>query len=150
VRRRLVGALRELRLPAAGAAPDAAADWLGDLAQPAARAAFLTRVDALLAGAPGRALVLNLVGVAADLAGLLVDPRPLAVLAPDLPDPTVITALVRSDGEPAKKAGPPSRTRNSPASAVRNLRGCLRLILVPIALIAALVLALLATIFYPR
>jgi hypothetical protein len=152
VRRRLDAALRELRLPAAVDAPETAADWLGDTADALARATFVQQVDALLAGRPGRALELNLVGSAADLAALLADPRPLAVLAPDLPAPSTITPLHRTAGEPAKKAEPPPRTSSSPAPAhpAANLRGCLRLILVPIALIVALVLALFGTIFYPR
>jgi hypothetical protein len=116
------------------------------------------RVDALLGGQPGRALVLNLVGAAADLSALLRDPRPLAVLAPDLPDRETITVLDRSGREPAKKAEPSTRASSpesappttTTAAAVRNLRGCLRLILVPIALIMALALALFGAIFYLR
>ena len=124
----------------------------------------MQRVDALLAGQPGRALVLNLVGTPADLTGLLDDPRPLAVLAPDLPDPATIVPLDRRSREPAKKAPPPPGT-NTPESATdprrvdrpdlardgaRNLRGCLRLILVPIALLMALALALFGALFYLR
>jgi hypothetical protein len=51
---------------------------------PAARAAFRERTARLLTGGvAGRALLLNLVGSAADLAPLA-DGRPLAVLAPDV------------------------------------------------------------------
>jgi hypothetical protein len=150
---RLAGALRELPGPPAVGPPDTPADWLADPARPTGRAAFVQRVEMLLAGRPGRALVLNLVGSPADLVGLLDDPRPLAVLAPDLPDPEAITPLDRWVGEPGKKAEPPawtSRPRPATRTTVRNLRGCLRLILVPIALIAALVLALFGTVFYLR
>ncbi len=101
--------------------PDA---WLADLGRPAARAAFVQRVDELLAGQPGRALVLNLVGAAADLTALLDDPRPLAVLAPDLPDPAAIVPLDRTAAEPAKKAPPPPGTddRSRRLRAGRRLR----------------------------
>jgi hypothetical protein len=156
---RLVGALRELRLPVAAESEPVPAGWLADLRGPAARAAFVQRVGGLLAGQPGRALVLNLVGNEADLAALTADPRPLAVLAPDLPDPSRVVPLIAASGEPAKKAPPPpgtippepATTRGSTSSAaLRNLRGCLRLILVPLALILALALALLGTLSYLR
>jgi hypothetical protein len=153
VQGRLVGALRELRLPVGADPPEPADDWLADLSGPAARAAFVQRVDELLGGRPGRALVLNLVGTAADLSALLLDPRPMAVLAPDLPDPSTITVLERPGSEPAKKAELPPRSSSpvsAPGTALGNLRGCLRLILVPIALIMVLALALFGTIFYLR
>ncbi len=159
VLRRLAGALHELTLPV-DAEPDAApAAWLADLSWPPARAAFVQRVDALLTGQPGRALVLNLVGTAADLAGLVDDQRPLAVLAPDLPDRATLVPLGPADREPAKKApAPPGRNppesartaESTPRAALANLRGCLRLILVPIALIMALALALFGALFYLR
>jgi hypothetical protein len=127
------------------------------------------RVDALLTGEPGRALVLNLVGSPADVTALVDDALPLAVLAPDLPDPSVITFLDRAATRPGearspKKDLPPPRT-SSPVSASslmssnsavpNNLRGCTRLILVPIALlpivlVLALALALLGGIFLLR
>jgi hypothetical protein len=141
---------------------------LADLGQPAARAAFVQRVDALLAGQPGRALVLNLVGTAADLTALAADPRPLAVLAPDLPDAATMVPLNRDPGkkawappgtgEPgsatptrtAPRPTPPPRPHRSLPAAVQSLRGCLRLILVPIALLMALALATLGALFYLR
>jgi hypothetical protein len=156
--RRLTGALRELRLPLPEE-PDPVPDaWLADLSRPPARAAFVQRVDELLAGRPGRALVLNLVGAAADLSALLDDPRPLAVLAPELPDPGAVVPLDRTGPAPAKKAPPPPGTTSSepatpqsgPPAAMQNLRGCLRLIMVPIALLMALALALFGTLFYLR
>jgi len=160
VRRRLTGALSDLQLPDPAEAEPVPEAWLADLGRPAARAAFVQQVDALLAGQPGRALVLNLVGSAADLAALLEDARPLAVLAPDLPGPTPLVALNR---QPVKKVSPPAGAKEpeSPApfrpappstrlTMVRNLRGCLRLIMVPIALLLALALALFGALFYLR
>ena len=163
VRRRLAVALHTLRLPVTAETPPASDAWLADLNRPLARSAFVQQVDTLLAGQPGRALVLNLVGAPDDLTGLLDDPRPLAVLAPELPDPATIVPLDRPSREPAKKAAPPPGT-NTPvpatvprptsppdlSSTVRNLRGCLRLVLVPIALILAVALALFGTLFYLR
>ena len=168
VSRRLVGALHQLRLPNAIELDPAPEAWLADLGQPAARAAFVQRVDALLAGQPGRALVLNLVGTAADLTALAADPRPLAVLAPDLPDAATMVPLNRDPGkkawappgtgEPgsatptrtAPRPTPPPRPHRSLPAAVQSLRGCLRLILVPIALLMALALATLGALFYLR
>jgi hypothetical protein len=163
VQRRLAGALHALRLRAATESTPPPDAWLADLSHPPARSAFVQQVDALLTGQPGRALVLNLVGAPDDLAGLVDDPRPLAVLAPELPDPAAIVALNRPSGEPAKKAAPPpgttapepatvSRPTSSPplSTTARNLRGCLRLVLIPIALIVAMALALLGTLFYLR
>jgi hypothetical protein len=103
--------------------------------------------------------VLNLIGAAADLTALLDDPRPLAVLAPDLPDPDAVVPLDRTGPEPAKKAPPPPGTttpepattpESGPLAALQHLRGCLRLIMVPIALLMALALALFGTLFYLR
>ena len=172
VSRRLVGALHRLRLPDVSVPVPAPEAWLADLGQPAARAAFVQRVDALLAGQPGRALVLNLVGTAADLTALVADPRPLAVLAPDLPDAATLVPLNRDPvhPDPGKASAPPgtgepesatptrtaprptpaARPHPSPTTAVQNLRGCLRLILVPIALLMALALATLGALFYLR
>jgi hypothetical protein len=157
VGRRLGAALHELRLPDPGEAGPVPNGWLADLSRTDAQAAFLQRVDGMLTGEPGRALVLNLVGSAADLAALIEDPRPLAVLAPDLPDPAATLPLT---GEPAKKSPPPPGTSTpgpavtpattTPPPAVAGLRGCLRLILVPVALLLALALALLAALFYLR
>jgi hypothetical protein len=63
---------------------DDLADWWGDAGAPAARAAFHDRTARLLTGGvAGRALLLNLVGSAPDLAALA-DGRPLVVLAPDV------------------------------------------------------------------
>lgn len=159
VGRRLGAALHSLRLPApddtdldAAVAPDPwRDDWLADVHLPAARSAFVQRVDALLSGQAGRALVLNLVGTAEDLHALAADPHPLAVLAPDLPDPATTVPLNRppADAAPAKKAPPPPGT-SRPELAVQTVRGCLRLILVPIALLMALALALFGTLFYLR
>ena len=99
--------------------PDA---WLADLSRPTARAAFVQRVDELLAGRPGRALVLNLIGAAADLTALLDDPRPLAVLAPDLPDPDAVVPLDRTgpgEKKPHRRPERPPRSRRRLRSRVR-------------------------------
>ncbi|HZG91373.1 MAG TPA: hypothetical protein VEZ42_14270, partial [Pseudonocardia sp.] len=84
----VVGALPE---PDLGTAAGPGGGWLGDAGSAAARAAFLERVRALVVdGRPGRALLLNLVGSAEDLAALRADPRPLAVLVPDLDAPGLV------------------------------------------------------------
>jgi hypothetical protein len=141
---------------AAGSQPDS---WLADLSRPTARTEFLCRVEELLTGRPGRALVLNLVGAADDLAGLAGDPRPLVVLAPDLPDPTETIPLAGSPsstqvdlpvdataGSPTKKARTPAAdSRPTPAW---NMSGCLRLLLVPLAVVVTL--ALFAVVYYLR
>jgi hypothetical protein len=83
VRDRVVAAVAAL--PAAPPiGPDDRPDaWWGDAAVVAARLAFTERTAHLLSGVAGRALLLNLIGSAADLAPLA-DGRPLAVLAPDV------------------------------------------------------------------
>jgi hypothetical protein len=171
VSRRLAGALSKLELPSPVEPEPAPEAWLADLGRATARTAFVQRVDELLAGQPGRALVLNLVGTPADLAALVDDPRPLVVLAPDLPDPAAMVPLNREaaavdrkkapapPGTDEPESAPPSRpaplsttSGRPPASptAMRNLRGCLRLILVPAALLLALALAMFGALFYLR
>jgi hypothetical protein len=111
--------------------------------------------------------VLNLVGAPTDLAALVDDPHPLAVLAPDLPDPAAIVPLNREtaaadrkkapappgtdepESAPPAPPAPPARQPARP-SAIRNLRGCLRLIMVPAALLLALALAMFGALFYLR
>ena len=109
---RVVEALAALPAPVepGGAA---AGSFLGDLGDRAARDAFLSRAEELLAGRPGRALVLNLVGSPADVAALLDDARPLAVLAPELAAPL---ALLRTGATPGKAPPPrvPTRRRCGP------------------------------------
>lgn len=171
VRRRLLQAIRSLPPPVREEVPDTPPDWLGGLGAPRARAAFLERVDELVADRPGRALVLNLVDSPADVAGLLADGRPLAVLAPELAAPTTITALSRERVDAGKKAPPPARAalpepartppipaasaamstapagrtmpRRTPGSAV-DLLGCLRLVIAPMLLVVALGIAVVA------
>ena len=105
---RVVDALAALPAPvAAGGA--AARSFLGDLADRAAREVFLARVEELLGGQPGRALVLNLVGSPADVTPLLDDARPLAVLAPELEAPLV--PLRRTGATPGKAEPPREPTR---------------------------------------
>lgn len=111
VRRRLLDVVGSLPRPAPDRVPPPVPrDWLGGLGWPPARAAFVERVRELAADRPGRALVLNLVDAPADLAGLLDDGRPLAVLAPEPAVPTTITALAGERVDPGKKAPPPPRT----------------------------------------
>jgi hypothetical protein len=99
---RVVAALTALPSVAPGGA--AAGSFLGDLADPAARHAFLGHAAELLTGQSGRALVLNLVGSPDDIAALLDDARPLAVLAPELAPPLI---PLRRTGATPGKAGPP-------------------------------------------
>jgi hypothetical protein len=147
VQRRVVAAVRELPGPQPAPEPAAAGadpDWMGDAGAPAARAAFLRRVTEIVWDRrPGRALLLNLVGSAADLAPLLDDPRPLAVLAPDAAAPGP-TPLQRGPGRvvvgkaPAAAAPRPTPTRARTAATAR-----LRTVLTPLVLGLAAVIALL-------
>lgn len=109
VRRRALAALAAL--PAAPPGPDEPGDWLGAVTDDAARAAFVARVAALVDGAPGRALLLNLVGPA-DAAALREPDSPVAVLV-DGPVPARITRL----GEVDAKKAPAPRTATPPVSA---------------------------------
>jgi hypothetical protein len=77
VRRRALAALAVL--PARDAA-DEPGDWIGAAGAPAPRAAFTARIAALVDGVPGRALLLNLLGEAADAQPLLDPASPVAVL----------------------------------------------------------------------
>jgi hypothetical protein len=106
---RALAALATLPAPAPVTNADTDSDWIGAVAAPATRAAFTARVAALLAGAPGRALLLNLVGGPDDVAPLLDPASPVAVLVessdPQLAWPTALPSVVE-----AKKAqNPPSR-----------------------------------------
>jgi hypothetical protein len=105
---RVVEALAALPAPDAPSGA-AAGSFLGDLGDRAARDAFLGRAQELLAGRAGRALVLNLVGSPQDVAALLDDARPLAVLAPELAAPLV--PLDRPGATPGKAVSPRVPTR---------------------------------------
>ena len=88
---------------------------------PAPRAAFTARVAALVDGAPGRALQLNLLGEAADAQPLLDPASPVAVLLettdPRLARCTALPAVVE-----AKKAPSAARpTRRTGTAAVAGL-----------------------------
>ncbi|MDT7579120.1 MAG: hypothetical protein QOK35_384 [Pseudonocardiales bacterium] len=96
--------------------PGGARDWLGTVADPTARAAFVARVRRLLAGTPGRALLLNLVGSPGDAAALLDPASPVVVLV-DGPTPARMAPL-RSEVD-AKKALPaPALARRAGVAAV--------------------------------
>ena len=109
VHERTLAALATLPPPAPVANADVASDWIGAVTAPAARAAFAARVAALLAGARGRALLLNLVGGPDDVAPLLEPTSPVAVLVessdPQLAWPTALPSVVEAKKEP----NPPSR-----------------------------------------
>jgi hypothetical protein len=106
VQSNVVAALASLPVPPVRA--DEAGDWLGGVAAPACRAAFVTRVAALLGGRPGRALLLNLLGGPDDTGPLLDDAAPVAVLVestdPALARPTALRPAVEAKKAPA----PPS------------------------------------------
>ena len=112
------GVLRALAsLPVPPSATDEPGAWIGGVATPACRVAFVARVVALLEGAPGRALLLNLLG-GPDDAGALLDPAsPLAVLA-DGAAPSGVTPL-RSEVDAKNAPAPPAGAVTArPATAV--------------------------------
>ena len=78
VRSRVLAALASL--PAPAYASDEPGDWIGAVAAPAPRAAFLARVASLVDGSPGRALLLNLVDGPPEAQPLLDPASPVAVL----------------------------------------------------------------------
>ena len=119
VRRRALAALASLPVPPTAA--DEPGDWVGAAGAPAPRAAFTARVAALVDGAPGRALQLNLLGEAADAQPLLDPASPVAVLLettdPRLARCTALPAVVE-----AKKAPSAARpTRRTGTAAVAGL-----------------------------
>ena len=106
-------ALRSLPVPQVDAGEPG--DWLGGVGAPACRAAFVARVGLLLAGAPGRALLLNLVAGPDDASALL-DDAPLAVLVEgaDPARPALLRPAVEAKKAPAaaaSRAGAPAATR---------------------------------------
>ncbi len=111
VRRRALAALTALPHPdpdsGAGPAADVPGDWWAAVTAPAARAAFVARAAALLAGAPGRALLLNLVGGPDDAATLLDPASPVAVLVEHAPArPAPLRSVVEAKKAPAAAALP--------------------------------------------
>jgi hypothetical protein len=129
---RVLAALASLPVPAAGA--DEPGSWVGAVGSVAARRAFTARAMALVAGRPGRALLLNLLGGTDDAAALL-DPNPLAVL--------VEAGVPRTRLVGPKKAPPPHGPRAPAAGPATEPRPVAT---APIVLGAAiLVLALLVT-----
>ncbi|HEX5812883.1 MAG TPA: hypothetical protein VFY38_12310 [Pseudonocardia sp.] len=120
VRRRALAALASLPVPPAAA--DEAGDWVGAAGAPAPRAAFTARVAALLDGAPGRALLLNLLGEAADAQPLLDPTSPVAVLLettdPRLARCTALPPVVEAKKAPAAAGAPMRPSRRTRTAAV--------------------------------
>ena len=130
---RVLAALASLPEPAVG--PDEPGSWVDAVGSAAARRAFVARVVALVAGRPGRALLLNLLGGTDDAAALL-DPDPLAVL--------VEATLPRTPLEVGgKKDQPPSGPRAPAAGSATALRSAVTALTV--LGVALLALALLVT-----
>jgi hypothetical protein len=96
-------------LPAPAVVSDEPGDWIGAVAAPAPRAAFLARVGALVGGATGRALLVNLVGGPAEAQPLLDPGSPVAVLVestdPQLARCTALRPVVEAKKAPAPRAG---------------------------------------------
>lgn len=119
VRRRALAALAVL--PARDAA-DEPGDWIGAAGAPAPRAAFTARVAALVDGAPGRALLLNLLGEAADAQPLLDPASPVAVLLettdPRLARCTALPPVVEAKKAPAAAGAPMRPSRRTRTAAV--------------------------------
>jgi hypothetical protein len=103
---RALAALATLPAPVPVMDADGDSDWIGAVAAPAARRAFTARMAALVAGAPGRALLLNLVGGPDDVAPLLDPASPVAVLV-ESSDPRLAWPAALRPVE-AKKAPKPS------------------------------------------
>jgi hypothetical protein len=143
VRRRALAALAALPPPPLAA--DQPGSWLGAVRAPEASRAFTARVAALVAGLPGRALLLNLVGGPDDAAALLDPASPAAVLV-DGSAPTHLTPL-RAEVE-AKKAPAAATSRPTRRAGVAAVAGIAVLplvasatVLVLVALVVVLVLA---------
>ena len=119
VRRRALAALASLPVPPTAA--DEPGDWVGAAGAPAPRAAFTARVAALVDGAPGRALLLNLLGEAADAQPLLDSASPVAVLLettdPRLARCTALPAVVEAKKAPSAAR----RTRWTGTAAVAGI-----------------------------
>jgi hypothetical protein len=153
VQRRVAAVVRALPGPPPADRDATERDWLGDASSAPAREAFVRRVGELVVdGRPGRALLLNLVGSAADLSGLLDDPRPLAVLAPDIAvaGPTRLgreRGPVGAGKAPAAAAPRPSAVASAtlplPARRMGRSKARLWTVLAPLVLGLAAVIALL-------
>jgi hypothetical protein len=135
VRRRALAALGSLPPPAPAA--DERGEWIGSVGSSTTRAAFVARVAALVGGAPGRALLLNLVGGPDDVTPLRDPTSPVAVLVetadPDLARPTALRPVVE-----AKKAPTPPAAARSLAP----LPVAAALVLVAALMVAVLLLTL--------
>lgn len=115
VRRRALAAFASLPVPPT--AVDEPGDWVGAAGAPAPRAAFTARVAALIDSAPGRALLLNLLGEAAEAQPLLDPASPVAVLLettdPRLARCTALPAVV--EAKKARSAAHPTRRTGTAA-----------------------------------
>jgi len=99
---RALAAVRSLPAVRPGAG-GRAGSWIGEVAAQLPRAEFLSRAAELFAGAPGRALFLNLIGSREDGAALAQDGLPVAILGDD------ITGTSGDDiAELSPKKAPPS------------------------------------------
>jgi hypothetical protein len=120
--RRVLDALATLAAPRPAA--DVPGDWIAAAGAPDARAAFVARVAALVGGAAGRALLLNLVGGPDDLASLRDPASPLAVLVDTVSVEAGNRALARPVALPpvveAKKA-PAAVARRTGTAAVATV-----------------------------
>jgi hypothetical protein len=154
VQQRVAAAVRALPGPQPGGRDATDRDWLGDAASTSAREAFVRRVGELVEdGQPGRALLLNLVGSAADLTALLDDGRPLAVLAPDIaaagPTPLgrgrgPVVGAGKAPAAAAPRSNPvASATLPMPARPTGRAKALLWTVLAPLVLGLAVVIALL-------
>jgi hypothetical protein len=105
VSRRVLAALAAL--PAVPGHADEPGDWIGAVGAPGPKAAFTARVADLLAGTPGRAVLLNLVGGPADALPLLDPASPVAVLVessdPHLGRCTALRPVVEAKKVPAPR-----------------------------------------------
>jgi hypothetical protein len=138
--RRVLDALAALRVPGARERRGPG-DWIGGVGSAPARAAFVTRVAELVAGTPGRALLLNLVGPA-DVGSVLDPASPVAVLLESAdPAPQPLGPAVE-----AKKAPAPAHPRRAGAVALAGaaLSATATAVLVAAVLLTALLMLVLA------
>ena len=110
--RRVLDALASLPGRPAGHDADVPGDWIGAVGAPEPRSAFVARVAALVAGTPGRALLLNLVGGPDDLGAIRAPAGPAATLAVlvesadrALARPAALPPVVEAKKAPAPRDG---------------------------------------------
>jgi hypothetical protein len=140
VRRRALAGLAAL--PAVPDAADEPGDWIGAVAAPGPRAAFTARVGALVDGAPGRALLLNLAGGPDDVQPLLDPASPVAVLV-ESTDPQLTRCTALRPVVEAKKAVPPPSGRRAGTVAAVGIAVLPLVALIGVLAMTALVVTLL-------